>query len=182
MKDVMVISITHHLSLLCPSGSAQAQRVPTPDPSSLVGCANETDPSFLAYCTTKNTAYFFADLSIYGLGSKVALSGVEGGVTPDYIAVVICEALSRYLCFCFLHLLAGFAVRLTTTHPFVELRQDYTRYRGLPSHLLLHPQRTTSQGAMLCEQCLSITSSARILKHVCMYVPIVCIFCMCSHS
>ena len=47
MEDVMVISITHHLS---PSGSAQAPRVPTPDPSFLVGCANETEPSALAYC------------------------------------------------------------------------------------------------------------------------------------
>ena len=32
--------------------------------------------------------------------------------------------------------------------------QDYTRYRGLPSYLVLHPQRTTSQGAVRCEQCL----------------------------
>ena len=28
---------------------------------------------------------------------------------------------------------------------------DYSRYRGLPSHLVLHPQRTTSQGAVPCE-------------------------------
>ena len=36
------------LSLLCPSGSAQAPRVPpTPDPSFLVGCANETEQSVL---------------------------------------------------------------------------------------------------------------------------------------
>ena len=73
----MVISIT----LSCPSGSAQAPRVPTPDPSFLVGCANETEPIVLAYCRLLpgNTLHlfssfpsFFADLSIYGLGSKVA--------------------------------------------------------------------------------------------------------------
>ena len=31
---------------------------------------------------------------------------------------------------------------------------------------VLHPQRATSQGAVRCEQCLSVTSSAGILKRV----------------
>ena len=114
------------LSLLCSSGSAQA-RVPTPEPLFLVGCANETEPSVLAYCRVpRNTRHllfsFFADLSIL----RPRVKGRSFGVAPpsgcSYIrqtAVVIREALSRYLCFCFcfLHLLAGFAVRLTTTHP-----------------------------------------------------------------
>ena len=115
MKDVMVISITHHLSLLCPSGSAQAPRVPTPDPSFLVGCVNETEPSVLAYCrlprnhTLYNTLHpFFADLSILR-------PRIKGHSFCHGSAVVMREALSRHLCF--LHLLAGFAVRLTTTHP-----------------------------------------------------------------
>ena len=34
-------------------------------------------------------------------------------------------------------------------------------------------------GAVRCEQCLSITSLAGILKHV--HIPIVCVFCMCVH-
>ena len=61
--------------------------------------------------------------------------------------------------------------------------QNYMRYRGLPSHLVLHPQKTTSQGTVQCQQCLSITSSAGIMKRVYTYVPIVsfvCV-CMCSH-
>ena len=99
---------------------------------------------------------FFADLSIYGLGSKVALFHAHGG------AVVMHEALSRHLCF--LHLLAGFAAPPTPLSPSSSVWwncdnsdsgisvQDYMRYRGLPSHLVLHPQRTTSQGAVQCEQ------------------------------
>ena len=56
--------------------------------------------------------------------------------------------------------------------------QDYnTRYRGLPSHLVLYPQRTTSQGAVRCEQCLSITLSAGILKHG--HIP--CLLYVCAH-
>ena len=60
-------------------------------------------------------------------------STLHGGV------VAMREALSCHLCF--LHLLAGFAVRLTTTHPFESIKvwwncdtdsdisvQDYTRY------------------------------------------------------
>ena len=105
------------LSLLCPSGSAQAPRVPTPDPSFLVGCANETEPIVLDYYRLpRNTLHllfsatiFFADLSIYSLGSKVALF-----IARHAWGWVV--MLSRHLCF--LHLLAGLAVRLTTTHPF----------------------------------------------------------------
>ena len=39
--------------------SAQAPRVPTPDPSFLVGCANETEPSVVAFVDTKHTAHLF---------------------------------------------------------------------------------------------------------------------------
>ena len=63
-----IISITRHtsLSLLCPSGSAQAPRVPTPDPSFLVECASETEPSVLAHTESVVLVFhiFFADLSI----------------------------------------------------------------------------------------------------------------------
>ena len=110
------------LSLLCSQWlRAQAPRVPTPDPSFLVGCANETEPSVLTHCRLpRNTLHLFssftsifADLSIYGLGSKVARFTAP---CRSWIR----EALSRHLCF--LHLLAGFAVRLTTTHPFESIK------------------------------------------------------------
>ena len=127
MEDVMVISITHHLSR--PSGSAQVPRIPTPDPSFLVGCAHEAEPSVLAFVDTKHTAdlsifystatrsFVFAGLSIYGLGSKVARFTADNA----WGAVVMPDALSRHLCF--LRLLAWFAVRLTTmaTHPFKSI-------------------------------------------------------------
>ena len=59
------------LSLSLVSGSAQAPRVPTPEPSFLVGCANETEPIVLAYCRLpRNAVVLVADLD---LGSKVAL-------------------------------------------------------------------------------------------------------------
>ena len=53
------------LSLSCPSGSAQAPRVPTPDPSFLVGCANETEPSVLAYCRLPLHLLFSSFTSFY---------------------------------------------------------------------------------------------------------------------
>ena len=43
-----------------------APRVPTPDPLLLVGCANETEPSVLAYHETLHPFFAF-----YGPGSKV---------------------------------------------------------------------------------------------------------------
>ena len=51
---------------------AQAPRIPTPDTSFLVGCANETEPIVPAYHET----LLFSSLTsafIYDLGSKVAL-------------------------------------------------------------------------------------------------------------
>ena len=65
---------------------------------------------------------FFADLSIYGLGSKVALFTAPCMGRGCGYTRLGCgrEALSRHLCF--LHLLAGFAVRLTTTHPFESIK------------------------------------------------------------
>ena len=90
---------------------AQAPRVPTPDPSFLVGSANETEPSVLAYCRLpRNTRHLlfssftpFRSLltsAFYGLGSKVALSGVAPPSGCGYArlawAVVIREALSPY--------------------------------------------------------------------------------------
>ena len=45
---------------------AQAPRIPTPDTSFLVGCANETEPIVPAYCRLpRNTVVLVADLSIY---------------------------------------------------------------------------------------------------------------------
>ena len=132
MKDVMVISITHHLPLLCPSGSEhkhhQSQHQTL---HSLWGeQTRQNQASWLivdyheTHCICCSLVFhvfsFFADLSILRLRVKgrsfwhshtlwVWLRQTSMGG-----AVVIHEALS---CFCFLHLLAGFAVRLTTTHP-----------------------------------------------------------------
>ena len=70
----------------------------------------------LAYCRLipRNTLHpFFADLSILRPRVK-GRSFRHGG------AVVMREALSCHLCF--LHLLAGFAVSLTTTHLFESIK------------------------------------------------------------
>ena len=97
MEDVMVISITHHLSLLCPSG---APRVPTPDPSFLVGCANETEKSVLDYIIYQETP-FFADLSIlrprvkgrsFRRGGVVVISSLPSPLLPPPAGWVRCKA------------------------------------------------------------------------------------------
>ena len=107
----MVISITHHLSLSRPS----APSVPTPDYHK-THCIYSHLLRLFNVLVWSLLLSIFADLS--GPGSKVALHSpmAVGG------AVAMREALSRYLCFCFLHLLAGFAVRLTTTHPFESIK------------------------------------------------------------
>ena len=97
--------ITHHLSLSlsCPSGSAQAPRVPTLDTSFLVGCAqtrrnkasciivdyHETHSIRCSRLSLQHAHSYFADLSIYGLGSKVALFTAPCHVTMHGGAVVI---------------------------------------------------------------------------------------------
>ena len=55
--------------------------------------------------------------------------------------------------------------------------QDYTRYRGLPLHLVLHPQRTTSQWAVRCEHYFISRNSVHISIVCFLYV---CVW-MCSH-
>ena len=57
MEDVMVISITHHLSR--PSGSAQAPQVPTPDPSFFVVCTKSHHISLLLLIVLLNSRGVF---------------------------------------------------------------------------------------------------------------------------
>ena len=108
----MVISITHHLSLSCVPVAQHSTTSPNTRPFVPCGVRKRDGtkrPGF--YHETLHP--FFADLSILRPRVK-GRSFRHGG------AVVMREALSRHLCF--LHLLAGFAVRLTTTHPFVSIR------------------------------------------------------------
>ena len=140
------------LSLSCPSGSAQAPRVPTPDSSFLVGCANETEPIVLAYCRLpRNTLHpFFADLRILrprvkGRSFRAVVQCNPSPLLPPPAGWVRCKAHHHP------------SLRVHQVASGGTATQDYARY---PSHLVLHPQRTTSQGAVRCEQCLSITSSA----------------------
>ena len=96
MEDVTIISIIHHLSILCSRGSAQAP--PTRLPRNLLFS------SFASALLTRSLL-----TSAFTAQGQRSLSSM--GVRSLY---------SSHLCF--LHLLAGFAVRLTTTHPFVSIK------------------------------------------------------------
>ena len=116
MEDVMVIS-TPTASFSCVPMAQHKHKSQHQTLRSLWGAQTRRNKaSWIIVATTKHTAsvvlvfhcnalMFFADLSIYGLGSKVDLS-----CTMQVGAVVMREALSHHLCF--FHLLAGFAVRL----------------------------------------------------------------------
>ena len=87
-----VISITHHLSLLCPTGSAQAPRVPTP--SFLVGSANETEPIVLAYCDTASVLCWPQHFTAQGQRSLLSPWGcsVPSPLLPPPAGLVRCKA------------------------------------------------------------------------------------------
>ena len=99
MEDVMIISIIHHLSILCSRGSAQAPRVP---------------PTRLP----RNTLHLLFSSFASALLTRSLLTSAQGQRSLSTMGVR--SLYSSHLCF--LHLLAGFAVRLTTTHPFVSIK------------------------------------------------------------
>ena len=111
----MGVMVTHHLSLVSQWLSTSTTS-PNTRPFIPCGVRNETEPSVLAYCRLpRNTVVliFQVNALIRFLDLRPRVKGRSfhqhyGG------AVVMREALSRHLCF--LHLLAGFAVRVTTTH------------------------------------------------------------------